>query len=365
MIKGYVFARAVAVTLALVAITGCEEEVVQKAERIRAIKPFTVTETGGGIIRRFAGKIAASDSSTLSFAVSGTVAKVNVVAGDNVKRGQVLAMLDTKTFDLDVRSAKSELRAAQAKLTEAREDQKRKSALFKKGWVTKAAFDTAVAKAAAAVGAVEGARSQLGRVQRDLTKTRLAAPFDGAISKRDVEPFAEIKAGGTLVEINASGSKEIQFSVPDTIVQRLAIGLAVNVEVPALAACGCKAHVTEIGSASGQANSVNVTAALVSSPTSLLPGMSGDARLTLVRDGAIATGYLVPLSTIISADKPGAGYVFKYDRKTGAVRKSEITGREGRDNLVQVTTGVKAGDILAAAGVSFLRDGQKVKLLGE
>ena len=177
MINGYTFTKVAALALAVLAITGCEEEVINKVERIRAIKPFTVTEAGGGIIRRFAGKIAASDTSTLSFAISGTVAKVKVTAGDTVKRGQVLTTLDTKTFDLDVQSAKSELRSAQAKLTEAREDQKRKSALFKKGWVTKAAFDTAVAKATSAVGAVDGARFQLGRAQRDLAKTRLVAPI--------------------------------------------------------------------------------------------------------------------------------------------------------------------------------------------
>ncbi|MCZ6761726.1 MAG: efflux RND transporter periplasmic adaptor subunit [Gammaproteobacteria bacterium] len=365
MNKSWTIANAIALLMATLAIAGCEEEVTHKVERIRAIKPFTVNEPGGGIVRRFAGKIAASESSALSFAVPGTVAKVNVAAGDKVKQGQVLASLDTKTFDLDVQAAKSELRSAQAKLTEARHNQKRKSALFKKGWVTKAAYDTALAKATSAVSAVEGARSQLGRAQRDLSKTRLLAPFDGAISKRDVEPFAEIKVGSTLFEINASGSKEIKFSVPDTIVRRLSVGLQVDVVVSALAECGCRAHITEIGSASGQANAVNVTAALVSSPNSLLPGMAGDVRLTLVRDGAAPSGYLVPLSTIVSADKPGTGFVFKYDRKTGTVRKSAITGHEGRDNLVQVTKGVEAGDILAAAGVSFLRDGQKVKLLGE
>lgn len=365
MMGCWTVARAVAVAMTTLAIAGCEEQIVQKAERIRAIKPFTVSEPGSGIVRQFAGKIAASDSSTLSFAVSGTVAKVNVVAGDKVIQGQVLAMLDTKTYDLDVQAAKSELNSALAKLTEARQDQKRKSQLFKKGWVTKPAYDTALAQATSAVSAVEGARSQLGRAQRDLAKTRLRAPFDGSISNRDVEPFAEIKAGSPLFEINASGSKEIKFSVPDTLIGRLSVGLPLDVSVSALPICGCKAHITEIGSASGQANAVSVTAALVSSPVSVLPGMSANVRLALANNDVARSGYLVPLSTIAPADQPGMGFVFKFDRQAGVVRRTEITGHEGRDNLVQVTNGVAAGDILAAAGVSFLRDGQKVRLLGE
>lgn len=358
-------ALAIGSIVAAVIVTGCEEPPAKKAERVRAIKPFTVSEPANGVVRRYSGKIAAAETSALSFAVSGTVAKVNAAAGDKVTRGQVLALLDTKTFDLDLQAAQSELRSAQAKQAEAQLDRKRKSDLFKKGWVTKAAFDSAEAKAISARSAVETARSQLGRARRDLGKSRLVAPYDGTIAKRDVEPFAEVKAGATLFEINASGGMEMQFSVPDSIVRRLTIGLPVAVTVSTLNDCGCMAHVTEIGSASGTGNAVNVTAALVSSPKSLLPGMAGEVRLTLANDDAATSGYLVPLSTVAPADRAGEGYVFKYDRKAGQVRKTPITGREGRDNMIQVTEGVAAGDILAAAGVTFLRDGQKVRLLGE
>ena len=68
---------------------------------------------------------------------------------------------------------------------------------------------------------------------------------------------------------------------------------------------------------------------------------------------------------IAPGDQAGSGYVFKFDPEAGAVSKVAISGDEGRDNMIAVSEGVEAGDILAAAGVSFLRDGQKVKLLGE
>jgi RND family efflux transporter MFP subunit len=362
---GKTIAGLLSVPVVLVAVSGCEEEAARTVERIRAIKPFTVTEPAAGIVRRYTGKIEAAEKSSLSFAVSGTVAKVMVAAGDRVKRDQVLARLDTKTFDLDLRSAQAELRSSQAKLAEARQEQKRKSQLFKKGWVTKAAYDTAVAKAVSAQGAVDSARSQMGRAQRDITKTRLVAPFNGAISKREVEPFTEIKAGSTVFEIDASGSREIRFSVPDAIVSKLSISLPVQIGVTTLSDCGCSGHITEIGSASGPANAVDVIAALTSSPPTLLPGMSADVQLSLSDSNTGSSGYLVPLSTIAPSAQPGKGYVFKFDRSAGIVRKVRITGREGRENLVQVIEGVSAGDILAAAGVSFLRDGQKVKLLGE
>ena len=56
-------------------------------------------------------------------------------------------------------------------------------------------------------------------------------------------------------------------------------------------------------------------------------------------------------------------YVFRYAPGEGVVRRVAIKGREGRDNLVAVREGLRPGDIIAVAGVSFLRDGQKVTLL--
>ena len=76
-------------------------------------------------------------------------------------------------------------------------------------------------------------------------------------------------------------------------------------------------------------------------------------------------GYLVPLVAVAAADGDADAFVFKYNRQSGTVARIPVKGRYGRDNLIEITQGVTAGDILAAAGVSFLRDGQKVKLAGE
>jgi multidrug efflux pump subunit AcrA (membrane-fusion protein) len=57
------------------------------------------------------------------------------------------------------------------------------------------------------------------------------------------------------------------------------------------------------------------------------------------------------------------GIVFRYDEGSSTVKKRTITVGGIRDNRLVVTEGIGAGDILASAGVSYLSDGQKVKLL--
>ncbi len=158
---------------------------------------------------------------------------------------------------------------------------------------------------------------------------------------------------------------EIVLSVPDSIVTRLAVGAPVTVDVSTLADCGCAARITEISPSAGAANAVPVTAALLDHPPGLLPGMVAEASVVLT-GGREARGFLVPLVAIAPGDETARGYIFKYDEATNLVSKVPIRNGEGlSDNLIEIVDGVAAGDIIAAAGVSFLRDGQRVKLLGQ
>lgn len=334
-------------------------------ERIRAIKAYYVSEPAGGDFRRVSGTITAANTSALSFAVSGKVATVAVKPGDRVKTGQVIATLDPKRFDLSVNAEKSQLSSAQANYSDKKSELDRQRQLFKKGWVAKAAIDRAVAAFDSAAGELNLARSRLGSVEKDRADTILRAPFDGVIATRDVEPFEEIASGKALFLVNSEAALEVDLSVPDSIISRISVGAPVTVRVSTVPGCGCSGRITEIGTASGSANTVPVKVALLEKRSGLLPGMSAEASVTL-SGGETTRGFLVPLTAIAPGDKEAQGYVFKFDADSKALSRVPVRGGNGvRDNYIAIAEGVGAGDILAAAGVSFLRDGQRVKLLGE
>ena len=71
----------------------------------------------------------------------------------------------------------------------------------------------------------------------------------------------------------------------------------------------------------------------------------------------------MPLSAIAQRGDSRKGFVFIYDPGTSTVKKSLIEAGSVRGNDVVIEGGVKDGDIVAVAGVSFLEDGQKVKLM--
>ncbi len=358
-------AWAAALSIAALPLAACDEAPPKKVERVRAIKPYYVVEPAGGDVRRYSGTISASNTSALSFAVSGTVQTVAVKKGNRVVKGQVLATLDPKPFKLNVQAAQGELAAARAGFNNKQADLDRKRQLFERGWVAKAALDQAVTAAEAAEGQLNLARARLGLAEQDMANARLTAPFDGVIALRDVEPFTEVKRGQKVLQLDSEGALEVDLSIPDSVVGRLSIGAPVTIDAPIVAGCGCAGRISEIGSTAGPANAVPVTAAILQIPRGLLPGMAVEASVILSTDGG-PRGFLVPLVAIVPGDDNARGYVFKYDAANGVVRKIPVHGEGGASgNLIAITGGVEAGDIIAAAGVSLLRDRQRVKLMGQ
>lgn len=343
-------------------LAACDEQQPEVMENVRAIKTITVSERGSGQLRRFPGIVAAVDTSSISFEVAGNTREVNVKVGDRVEEGQVLATLDDKPFQLNVEGAEAEVGRAKAQLAEKETDYVRQKTLYEKDWVAKAAYDQALAARDSAANQVSYAVSKLNLARRDFEKTVLAAPFDGVIANKFVDPFQEVARGEKVFEIYREGAMEVVVSVPETAIGEVYLGLPAEITFPSEQVASLKGRVSEIGTVAGDANAFPVKVALAEPPDRVLPGMTAEVALILGEAGG-GTSYLVPVSAIAAGDAPGQGFVFVFDPQSSTVKKTAISGRGVQDNRVFITEGIAPGDVIAVAGVSFLRDGQKVKLM--
>ncbi len=345
-------------------LSACEEEPPEVVEVIRAIKTMTVAERASGQVRRFAGIVEATDTSSLSFEVSGNVRDVTVDIGDRVTAGQVLATLDPVPYELDVQAAESDLGRARAEFGEKELELQRQETLYNNGWVSKAAYDQAVAAYETAKNAVDYAVARLNLARRNLEKTTLYAPFDGVIASRSVDPFVEVPRGQPLFGIFTEDAMQVALSIPESAIDAINLGLPADVGLPTAQGCPCDAIVTEVGSAADEANAFPVKATLIDPPAAVRPGMT--AEVTLLLGGSDEeTAYLIPLSALAPGGDETRASVFVYDPDSATVKKTPIEIRGGHENRVAVYDGVSAGDIVAVAGVSFLTDGQKVRLLDQ
>ena len=347
----------------LITLTACQDKP-EVVEQIRALKTFTVSDLANGQQRRFPAIVHATDSSSLSFEVGGKVQQVLVDIGDSVKKGQLLTDLDKEPYKLDVQAAEADLASARSDYKNKKQQFSRVDELEKKGWASKSMWDTALAERDTSKNRINYANSKLNLAKRDLRLTELTAPFDGSIASRSVDPFTKVIAGQKLFEINADGTMNVEFDISETIISKIHQGMTVMVNFPTLDSETSEARISFIGSAAGVANSFPIKADLLNPPAFIKPGMSADVHFTL-RDDKHHDGYLIPLAAILPGDNDAFAYVFIYDPDTSKVHKTAIeTPKDAaQNNMIQVSKGLNAGDRIAVAGVSFLNDGQQVKLM--
>lgn len=352
------------VLTAAFALAGCEEETPEIAPQVRAIKTYTVTEVASGQTRKFSGQVYATDSSTLSFHVSGNVREMRVNEGDQVKKDQVLAVLDKQPYSLDVESAEADVQQAKSNVAQAKQDYERQEQLYQKGWVAEARLERVETNLDVAKSQLDLAGSKLNLAKRDLRLTDLRAPYDGTISRKHIEAFVEVKTGQPVYDIEAAGTLEVRFDIPETIISRMSVGMPVTVKFPRDDAGVMRARITEIGSTASTANAFPAKATLVDPPAEIRSGMTAETAILLAQQDT-DSGFLVPLSAIAPGDGSGQGYAFIYEPKTQTVKKILVKGQGAIDNFVNIIEGVKSGDVVAVAGVTFLSDGQRVKLMQE
>ncbi|MCD6294297.1 MAG: biotin/lipoyl-binding protein, partial [Deltaproteobacteria bacterium] len=125
----------------------CSQEAPKPTERIRAIKTITVAEKTSGPVRKFSGVVDAVDSSPIAFEVSGNVDEVRVKVGDRVKKGQVMATLNERTFRLDVQAAEAAVERAKVQVADKKNDLDRYQRISKldSGAVSQASLDNSKA----------------------------------------------------------------------------------------------------------------------------------------------------------------------------------------------------------------------------
>ena len=355
--------------MSVLALYGCREEE-KPPEVIRSIRWTRVTESSTTQVRMISGTTKPADQTALSFAVSGTVETVSARLGDHVKKGQVLAKLDKHPFTLAVREAQAAVSKAKAMRAERQANYKRIIALYEADNASKADLDGAKASFRSTQSEVKAAEAQLGLSRRDLNKTDLRAPFNGSISMRQVEPHMEVRAGNALFTLDGEASgHEIRAAVPETLVIRLRVGDKPDVVFPSLGNRRVPGEITEIGSRSQTASTFPVTVKLQEAFAELLSGMSVEVAFQFIpatkAGEAIAQGLIVPIAAILVGSQE-TNFVFIYDPTSSTVKKTQVTVINLRDNdLLLEPHNLKAGDIIATAGVPFLSDGQKVKLMKE
>lgn len=360
--------------LALV-IIACSNETPEAVETpvIRGMKGFRVSVAANSEVRRYPSVVEPATESKLSFEVGGKLNAIGLQVGQRVKEGQLLAEIDPVSLSLKAQQAKAALDEANAAYNNAKLDYDRKQPLLAKKYVTQSDYDSAKNKLNSAQAQVEQAQKQWDIAKEDLSKSQLLSPFDGVISSIDVKDYAQVSPGQTILGLYSENAYETSFSVPAIIVNSLNVGDKAEVEFSDLPGRAYNAHIKELGSRAAQVSAFPVVVMLDEAPQGLRAGMAAQVSLHIALGSG--EGYLVPLSCFYfgvsharqlgpeNYRETSKGFVYLYDPESSTVRQKEVMIFGVRGNMVMVRQGLNEGDIIASAGVSYLHDGQRVKLL--
>jgi len=180
------------------------------------------------------GTITSRKSTVLSAKIPAHIKLINVNAGDPVKSGDLLVVLDDADLQAKLAQARSGLSSAQANLENAEANYERHSKLLQDGAVTKAAFDNAEAGFRMARAGVQEAEKAIEELQVMLGYTRVTAPFSGVIEEKMAEIGQLSAPGMPLLSIQDPELIRLEAYVPETRRGGLAQGDKLLVRVDTL-----------------------------------------------------------------------------------------------------------------------------------
>ncbi|MCH1493536.1 MAG: efflux RND transporter periplasmic adaptor subunit [Luminiphilus sp.] len=344
---------AVIIGTALLVACGNEDQPAPEPAKPRLVRTLTLGGANAGAWQEFPGKVEAAKVAVLAFRVSGELAELSALEGEEVKRDQSVALLDDK--DQRIR-----LRARQAEYEQAFGDFERGQSLINSGGISRSDFQRLEATASTAKSSLEGA-------ERDLDATQLRAPFDGFIAVRHVENFEEISALEPIYTLQDVSTLSVKVDVPESVMIRARRDEDVKVSAffDAIPERRFPLALNEVATrASDGTNTFEVTFEFPNTQDfNILPGMSVTVRLETPRMASAPGVLMVPPRAVLADEKgPFAFVAVPEDNGAATVTQRRVVIGRLTGAGLEVLSGLSVGDRLITAGMSKLHNGLAVRL---
>ncbi len=320
---------------------------------------MTVTKRTAGVPIVLTGRLEAQDQAAIGFRIAGRMIERAVNVGDRLEAGQLIGRLEPQNEQNALLSAKAALVAAQAALTQTRNQLERQQTLFGQGWTTAVLLDQAQKAATTAQSQVDVAEAQL-RTAHDLVGfTELKADAPGVVTAVGAEPGEVVQAGQMIVRIARQDGRDAVFDVPAQLMRTAPGDPEITVRLVDAPNVTTTGRVREV---SPQADPVTrtftVRVGLNKPPAAMMLGTTVNGEMQMNAAPVIE----IPATSMSKFNRQPAVWVIDPSNLTVSVRNVDVARFD--PSTVTVSQGLDVGDIVVTAGVQALHPGQKVRLLG-
>lgn len=400
-------------------LTGCQEALHEPPAVVRPVKTMVIVAGEDIRTRSFPGTVEAAQRVELAFQVAGLLVELPIKEGDQVKEGELIGRLRQDEFEarltalqgqLDQARAEldalrlgerveerlrreSQVRAAEARVANLRAERDRLAPLVPRGAISRTEFELTETQYKVAQEELEAARQMVekgliarqedlhakeaqirgleGRVVEasiQLHDCILTAPFDGVIARRFVEQGQNVRAKDPIVRFQDAEEIEIAVDVPEAVMTndiRRADITRIVAEISGAPGLQFPVKIREIAQVADptiQTFQVRVT---MPAPADIrvLPGMTATVTVDFRRASILGTRILVPISAVLQRAS-GEQVVWLID-KDGLAKPRAVDVGSIYAGTIEITDGLAPGDRIAVAGAASLREGMRVRDLGD
>ena len=346
-------------------LTACGAEQTQVESEPRPVRAMKVGDIAGFSGRTFPGRAMATQEVDLSFRVNGPLISLPIKVGDVVSEGDVVARIDPRDYEVQLRNIEGQLERAKANRTRAQGDYDRVLNIQKEdvGAVSEAAVDRTREALELAIADIAALEASVDSAKDALAYTFLKAPFDGKIVATYVENFETVQPRERILRMLDNDRIEFVFNLSETLISLTPLIRDIEVRFDAFADVGISAEIHEVGSEASQTTRTYPITLIMDQPegVEILPGMAGKVSGTVrPADGMDSTDVIVPV-TAVFADAGDKSYVWVIDAGENTVKRREISVDKLVSNGIVVQSGLEPGELIATAGVHFLVEGQPVR----
>ena len=366
MKKANVMVWAMAIGTMVVGLTSCGYNVPK--QELTSYETVTIEKKDITVPVKFSAKLKGQTDVTITPQVSGQLVKICVKEGDQVKKGQVLFQIDSRSARLDLESTQANLQAAIAQENSAKLEYESNKNLFDKKIVSQYTLSSAENSYKQAQASTAQARASVNNAKVNLGYCTITAPVTGVIGEIPVRTGDQVSPGTELTIVSGNTNMDAEFSVTESIIERaVSEGYNMNVEealkhfpeVTFVMKNGTEYPLKgRVTSATGVVNSTTGTIAIKATfpnpEGTLFSGIQGSVVIPFDEEGVI----VIPQEAVIKLQDKQQVFKVQADSTATAV---EVTTQDIYNGVdYAVLSGLNVGDRIVTVGANNVHEGQKV-----
>ena len=314
------------------------------------------------------GTVTPSATVTVTPQVSGVLTNVPFQEGQLVKKGQLLATIEPRPFELALMQAQGQLQKDDATLDAANVTLKRYQTLLQQDSIARQDVDTQAATVKQLQGTVLGDQANVGTAKLNLSWTRITAPVSGRVGLRAVDVGNLVSSGSAagIATITELAPIDIEFAIPQDRIPQVQARIAAGAVLAVTALDRTRTTLLDTGAflslnnqSDTQTGTVRAKARFANARNALFPSQFVNVRILL---DTLKDAVVVPVTALRHGPTGDFVYILNDDRTV-----TQVTVVQGiaTSDTVQITKGLDVGERVITEGGDRLKDGARVSLPGD